>query len=120
MPKAYEPELGQMCFGNAWNAIDLLAAFPAASEYLCALRDLTCEDFAYWDFANETFEAHDYWWGDEEAPEASRPNFRCGEVEIRWYKYPGRGTTTNSDLTSDQWRALFSKCIASVTPKEGA
>jgi len=43
-----------------------------------------------------------------------RPNFRCGDVEVRWYKYIGRGMSTNSELSRDEWRGVFAVCRASL------
>lgn len=116
MSKPYEPELGQMCFGTPWNAIDLDIEFPDAEYFLCVLASLTgAESTTYADnFQNDTFEMHPYWWGDEDAPEAERTNFKCGDVEIRWYKYIGRGMTTNTYQDEDAWKAMFAKCIWSL------
>lgn len=55
-------------------------------------------------------EAHDH---DPRCPEV-RPNFKCGDVEVRWYKYIGRGMTVNRDVSRDEWRALFARCFDSL------
>lgn len=55
-----------------------------------------------------------YWWGDEDAPEAALPNFKFENVEIRWYKYPGRGMSVNVELTHLEWCEWFDRCIALI------
>lgn len=45
---------------------------------------------------------------------AARPNFKCGDVEVRWYKYIGRGMTANRELSRAEWRELFARCAASL------
>lgn len=43
-----------------------------------------------------------------------RPNFQFEDVEIRWYKWPGRGMSTNKDWTPAEWRDWFNRCLAKV------
>jgi hypothetical protein len=43
-----------------------------------------------------------------------RPNFQHEDVEIRWYKYPGRGMSTNKNWSSDEWRAWMDRCLATI------
>lgn len=43
-----------------------------------------------------------------------RPNFQFEDVEIRWYKWPGRGMSTNKDWTPTEWRDWFNRCLANV------
>jgi hypothetical protein len=43
-----------------------------------------------------------------------RPNFRCGDVEVRWYKYIGRGMSVNREVTRAEWRDIFARCEASL------
>jgi hypothetical protein len=58
---------------------------------------------------------HRYWWGDEDAPEAARPNFRHppSGIEVRWYKYIGRGMSADRGQPDD-WAAIVAECIAAV------
>jgi len=44
-----------------------------------------------------------------------RPNFKCGDVEVRWYKYIGRGMSVNRELSRAEWRDIFARCAASLT-----
>lgn len=53
---------------------------------------------------------------DEHRPECrhAKPNFQHEDVQFRWYKYPGRGMSTNKEWTSDEWRAWFQRCLDTV------
>lgn len=43
-----------------------------------------------------------------------QPNMKFGEVSVNWYKYLGRGTSTNVDWNERQWRVWFDAVIASI------
>lgn len=59
---------------------------------------------------------------DEHRPDCrhKRPNFQHEDVQFRWYKYPGRGMSTNKDWTSDEWRTWFARCLETVRAFERA
>jgi len=42
------------------------------------------------------------------------PNMRFGPVIINWYKYLGRGTSTNVDWDEAQWREWFDSVIRAI------
>lgn len=227
---AYEPELGQMMFGNDFGEFDLGENRRYVAETLYALSEKLGKKNSdaqahgclggMWgygqDFESETFEMHPYWWGgcncgferkqetwladhdhadecfytlldkegqrlleeqkhvsnggafdgelllrqveewananrspsapdwpelrdycdcgfsevlrkwleendhSENCPEhpdntrAHLPNFSCGDVEIRWYKYIGRGMSVNREVSRGEWEALFARCFASL------
>lgn len=48
-----------------------------------------------------------YWWGDEDAPDGALSNLAIDgdDVEVRWYKYPGRGMSVNRPMTPADWIA---------------
>lgn len=70
------------------------------------------------------------WGGDKcsddcPANQPTEPNFRhkASGLEIRWYKYIGRGEEVSEDIGWRRWRQIVDECIASVdadprTPKE--
>lgn len=66
------------------------------------------------------FEVRPYWWGEENAPEAGLPNFVFGGVRIRWYKYPGRGMSTNVEWEPARWVEWFDAATAAVRAHEKA
>jgi len=47
------------------------------------------------------------------------PNFKFGEVEIRWYKHVGRDMSTNVDWDEMRWRKWFSDCFAAISAAKG-
>jgi hypothetical protein len=114
----YEPELGQAIFGN-----------PTGDHALPAMVSLAFEgirgdiEIAYWNRFQREFEPglplvkgeipgiawRPYWWGDEDAPEASLPNLTFEDVEIRWYKHFGRGMSCNVEMTPDRWFAFIAR-----------
>lgn len=52
----------------------------------------------------------------EHRPECrhAKPNFQHEDVQFRWYKYPGRGMSTNKNWTSDEWRAWLGRCMKTI------
>lgn len=62
-------------------------------------------------FKNEVFEVQAYSWDDEVHQEY---NFKCGDVEISWYKYLGRDTTINDNYEEKYIIEIFNKCIESL------
>lgn len=58
---------------------------------------------------------------EEHSPDCrhAKPNFQHEDVQFRWYKYPGRGMSTNKEWSSDEWRAWFQRCLATVRAFEG-
>lgn len=119
----FEPSLGQMAFGNAWSEFEM-------PRFARALFDGIIEEIrrVYWNREQREWEVHDdpkidgvtyrpYWWGDENAPEVEMPNFVFDarpDVEIRWYKWPGRGMNCNVTMTADEWVAWFDACFAAI------
>ena len=43
-----------------------------------------------------------------------KPNFKFDGVELRWYKYVGRGMSCNRDWNEKQWRNWFDKCLKTI------
>jgi hypothetical protein len=50
------------------------------------------------------------------APECpvGRPNFRCGDIEVRWYKYIGRGMSLNREVKRHALETMFQRCRGSL------
>jgi len=86
------------------------------------------EDTAEWHAAYGTdFPDHPelvvrpYDWGWDDGDEPMRPNLEFGGVRIWWYKYLGRGMTTDVVRSERTWRRWLSKLesfveTAEVTP----
>ena len=62
-------------------------------------------------FKNDVFEVQAYNWDDDIHQEY---NFKCGDIEISWYKYLGRDTTINDDYNEEYIIEMFNKCIKSL------
>ena len=105
---AFEPELGQVLWGQKWESLEP----PLPVEcWLEILKSIVGEDDGWYDVENEVFSMHPYWWGDDDDPRANRPNFKCGDVEIYWYKHICRGMSTNTKMSDMEWHKMFAKCV---------
>ena len=66
-------------------------------------------------YSNGTFEVEAYSWDDNyEQPY----NFKCGELEISWYKYLGRDTRINKHFSPEQIIRYFDICLESIKEEE--
>ena len=122
----YEPELGQMLFGQAQQAFAVPEIWDAA---LCYLRDEPSR--VMWNreqrtyaspfdnsgnrFECPTFKVEAYSWGDEEQPF----NFKWLGVEISWYKCLGRGMSANVELTPDIAAEMLDDCLMAARALDG-
>lgn len=124
---AFEPELGQMVFGNQWQEHEVPEIMEAV---LNAIRDEY--DRVYWNinqrecpspFGNhgpganlktDVFEVCAYDWGGDEQPF----NFAWRDLRISWYKYCGRGMSANMDISPDLAAQCLVECLASVRALE--
>ena len=62
-------------------------------------------------FKNDVFEVQAYDWSEDiEQPY----NFKCGDIEISWYKYLGRDTTINGEYEPQVIIDMFNKCLQSI------
>ena len=62
-------------------------------------------------FRNKTFEVHAFDWN----PANPQPyNFKYKDLEISWYKYLGRGTTINREISSAEAVEVFDHCLESL------
>lgn len=59
------------------------------------------------------FEWRAYYWGDNDE-EHDKPNFKYNDIEIHWYKYLGRGTVINRDITPEEAIEMFNMCFANA------
>lgn len=123
-PQRLTTTLSGKAWGNEWE------------EYECPTWMIACLDYlgnemeiCHWnkhqskwsfpgcnagtEFKNDVFEMRAYCWN-EDSEEAKLPNFKCGDIEIRWYKYLGRGTTINREVSPEEFIAVFEKCRASL------
>lgn len=123
----YDPELGQMIFGQPWQE------FEASSLMIAALRAIGGElDRIMWNihqeryaspFGNtgnsfkeiEEFQVEAYSWNESyEQPW----NFKWKDVEISWYKYCGRGTTVNREVSPLEIAQMLDACLSALVAYE--
>ena len=121
MDDAYTPELGQACFGNPWGAHAVSAIGEAAIQAVI-------DDFSRvywnvnqtpWEYATATIGGvcfRPYWWGADDAPGAELPNLclEGDDLQVRWYKHPGRGTTATKAMSPADWATWLEKCLAAL------
>ena len=125
MAKSYMPELGQMAFGQPTQA------YPVPDYVEALFFGLWHElERVYWNKYQKRMDngghnipafipgltVRPYNWNDEQD---ERPNFEYGDVKICWYKYPGRGMSTNVDLSPEQWVAWFRVCLNAIQVERG-
>jgi hypothetical protein len=119
----FQPELGQMAFGQPWQSHEVPEIMEAA---LGAIRDEY--DRVYWNvnqkdcpspFGNSGPEANlktdvlevcAYSWSDDEQPY----NFAWRDLRISWYKYAGRGMSANMKITPDMAAQCLTECLESI------
>ena len=114
MTEPYEPELGQVIFGNKAGAFDCPDFVDAMIQFLLWRTGLVFWNRKQreWDRIEDPgiqgVKFRPYCW-DEDSTEADKPNLAFDGVEIRWYKYPGRGMSVNKDWTPVELVAWFDK-----------
>lgn len=90
-------------WGPSWHADEIEDPEIAGIQFTRYYDGCSCED------------------EDEHRPECrhSRPNFQHEDVQFRWYKWPGRGMSTNKDWAADDWRMWHSRCLETIRSFEG-
>jgi hypothetical protein len=120
--KKYIPELGQEFFGQPYKEIEasnlLIAALNSISRKLSYhfwnkyQKELDCPfRNSGTSFKNKTFEVESYSWDDTKK---QKYNFKWQDIQISWYKYLGRGTTVNKQLSNDKIEKLLEDCLNSL------
>lgn len=66
-------------------------------------------------FINNVFEVRAYDWNNESS---QKYNFKCGDVEISWYKYLGRCMTINKKYPVHDIIDMYNRCIESIEEME--
>lgn len=62
-------------------------------------------------FKNDVFEVEAYNWNDDYE---QLYNFKYKEIKINWYKYLGRDTTINKQITTEEAVDMFNDCYNSI------
>jgi hypothetical protein len=79
------------------------------------------------DFSNSTFRMMPQQWerctcgadefeDEDHQPDCvqNQPNFECGDIMISWYKCIGDSMTVNRQVTRQEIRDMYQKCLASI------
>lgn len=126
MGEIYEPELGQMIFGQphkrfAVSEIVIAALAAIDTELSRVMWNIEQREYAspFGNTGNEfqcpEFKVEAYSWNDDyEQPF----NFKWRDLEISWYKWFGRGTSSNVEITPDRASEMLDSCLAAVRAYE--
>jgi len=125
--RQYISEIGQAVFGQPHKEYTVPIIWHAALSFLDEeLRRVMWNIYQYeYDspFANtgasfakcEEFLVYAYSWdSDEEQPF----NFKWRDIEISWYKYLGRGMSSNVPLTAELASEMLEECVRTVNDYE--
>jgi len=119
----YQPELGQMLFGQPPQQFECPEILEAALAFIrndlsrvmwnLRQKDEPCpfgNSAASW--RCEVFCVASYSWGDEGQPW----NFKHypTSIEVSWYKYLGRGMSVNREVTPDEVSGLLRSCMSAL------
>jgi len=126
-PDAFEPEIGQVAFGQPSQQFavpDIMEAVLARIDVEYARVYWNIHQEEYWSpFGNngagcnlktDVFEVQGYSWGEEEQPY----NFAWRDLRISWYKWQGRGMSANMAITPDLAAQCLEECLASLQALE--
>lgn len=116
-------EIGQMLFANntmySYDCEDyIVALLRNLDDELCRVMWNKNQEEYESPFQNtgnsfigKNFEVHAYSWDDESD---QTYNFKCGNIEISWYKYLGRGTTINGNYSKDEIISMYNACLKEI------
>jgi len=117
----FVPELGQAAFGQPYKDHEVpeyMTALLRHIDYMLGVVMWNRQQAKYESpfdntgnsFVGDAFEVHAYSWSDDEQPF----NFKCGDLEISWYKYCGRGMSANKEIAPEYVIEIFDKCMSSL------
>jgi hypothetical protein len=115
--KEYEPELGQIFYGQEPQKFECPDYVAAALEYLTHFfydKDISRENpfrntGARWH--NSIFEVNAYDWNEDNVQPF---NFKYKDIEVSWYKYLGRGMSINREVSEEECWEMLKECVESI------
>lgn len=122
MSDHYTPEIGQAAFGQPWQAHAVPDIMDAALTFIRYRLDTVMwnrhqEEYASpfgnsgESFKNDVFHVEAYAWGDDD----EQPfNFAWRDLRISWYKYLGRGMSSNMEITPAMASECLTDCLQSL------
>lgn len=123
MADHYQPELGQMCFGQPWQSYEASELLDAAVERIARewerviwnrLQREVARPFSNSGtrFDTDGLSIHAYSWDDSE----EQPwNLKCGDVELSWYKNSWRGLSSNKQMSNDDIADFLDAALAALS-----
>lgn len=129
MSERYMPELGQAFFGAPTGEFEMPAIGESAVRHVLdemrrvyGNRHQEAQDFGDNDgFAlpegalGPEISYRSYVWcmcdGEDPKCDCHLPNLTFGGVEVRWYKYFGRGMSCNRDMTPNEWDVWLNEAM---------
>jgi hypothetical protein len=126
--KKYIPEIGQACFGCPTSEFSCPEFIEAGLKHLSDEIEIVELNIRQKEFVSPTkisgtvyntyaFQMRAYYWGEDEKIQ-STPNFSCDGLEIRWYKYLGRGMSMNKEIDANNFFKIIDKCLKAVRERE--
>ncbi len=122
--KNYEPELGQMIFGQPAQryktpiyldvALECLQGyFSTRIDSLEKLKDFIDNPFDNTGavFKNSVFEVQAYNWNTDVEQEF---NFKWRDFKVSWYKWLGRGQSMNRKISKAECYIMLKECLGSL------
>ncbi len=121
----YEPEIGQALFGQPHQQFPTNSYIEAALQMLSeelkrVMWNINQEEYPSpfdntgMKFECETFKVHAYSWGYGLQPW----NFKWSDIEISWYKYLGRGMSSNKEIKPAIAAKMLDQCLKAIRKHE--
>ena len=115
----YKPELGQILFGQPPKEYACSDMLDAALTFIRHRLDTVLWNRLQKEvespfgntgsrFDTDGLSIHSYSWSDDDQPY----NFKCGDVEVSWYKYLGRGMSANADYSPSDVSSVLSTALS--------
>jgi len=117
--KPYEPELGQLAWGQphqelecTWYVESILEAIE--TRFVLRFGD---DDNPFRNtgssYENKVFEVYAYSWN-EEVPQTYNFRWNGHEFFVSWYKYLGRGMSQNREMSLEEAAKMMDECLDSL------
>ena len=123
----YQPELGQLVFGQPTQEFPVPDIMTAVLEKLATEYDRVgwnihqheienpfCNMGPAYNLKTDVFEVCAYSWTEKEQPF----NFAWRDVRISWYKWCGRGASANMEITPAVAAQCLDECLVSLLAYE--
>ena len=119
--KSYEPELGQMAFGQPTQQLKVSQEVESAMTALANAWDVmssTDNPFSNTaaQFNGSRVRVHAYSWGENAQPW----NLAWRDFRVSWYKYCGRGMSMNRETCREEMAELLADALADFREKHNA